>query len=240
MTGNESCVNESSVKGSYVNDLYRPGVIEGGEVYSRLVPDLPAGSVVLEVGCGGGHFSEYCRSLGLKVVSSDLSVSNVCEAGRKYPDLALCAADAERLPFKTGSLDAVVSIELVEHLFGQEEHLREVARVLRDGGVYVIKTPNKLYDRLVNFPYFMLKNRLTYSELYNIHPSTRTLGGLKQVMEMCGFRASFYTFGRLSLVQRGKAGFVSSVVEGVVFKLFPLSLQPSLICVAVRDGRGTI
>lgn len=231
--------SNTEVKSSYVNNLYTPGAVEGRGVYDRLVPDLPAGSMVLEVGCGAGHFSDYCRSLDLRVVSSDLSLFNVRGAGRRYPGLVLCAADAERLPFKTGSLDAVVSIELVEHLFLQEEHFREVYRVLKAGGVYIVKTPNKLYDRLVNFPYYMLTGGVSYARLYNIHPSTRTLGGLKSIMGACGFRTSFYTLGQLSQSQRRKGGRLAVCAENLIFSL-PLCLQPSLVCVAVKNGRGTV
>jgi predicted SAM-dependent methyltransferase len=46
------------------------------------------------------------------------------------------------LPFHTASLDAVYSHHVVEHLPSLEEHLREVFRCLKPGGLYRIGGPN--------------------------------------------------------------------------------------------------
>lgn len=230
---------ESFMKNSYVKELYERAAESDG-VYSRLVTCLPAGGTVLEVGGGVGHFSNFCRSFGFRVISSDLSLLNMHAASKQYPGLRVCAVDAERLPFKTGSLDAVVSLELVEHLYNQRAHLLEVRRVLKCGGVYVVKTPNKLYDRLVNFPYLMLVKGEKYSDLAAIHPTTRMMGGLSHILRECGFRVGFCTLGHLSKTQVRKAGRLSGLAGQIIFRLLPLSLQPSLVCVAVKNGRGTV
>ena len=50
----------------------------------------------------------------------------------------------ERLPFKDGSFDGVNLIETIEHIENQAQLIREIARVLKDGGAVVISTPNVL------------------------------------------------------------------------------------------------
>jgi SAM-dependent methyltransferase len=49
-----------------------------------------------------------------------------------------------RLPYADGSFDAVVSLEVVEHVEDQFAFLRELARVTRHGGRVVVTTPNVL------------------------------------------------------------------------------------------------
>lgn len=52
-----------------------------------------------------------------------------------------CAA----LPFRTGSFDALVSLEGIEHFEDQTGFLRECSRVLRPGGIMVLTTPNVMH-----------------------------------------------------------------------------------------------
>ena len=128
----------------------------------------------------------------------------------------------------------MVSIDLIEHLFDQNSHFKEVNRILKDDGLYIIKTPNKIYDLLVNIPYFMIVGKVKYSKLKETHPSARTLFGLKKLLEKYNFHVDFYSLGRLSQIQRAKLGKISKCVEKVVFSYFPLCLQPSFLCIGKK------
>ena len=152
-----------------------------------------------------GHFSDYCYNSKRSIVSVDIGKSKMRMAKNKYPFLSFVQADAEELPLKNNSFDVVVSIDLIEHLFDQNSHFKEVNRILKDdGGLYIIKTPNKIYDLLVNVPYFMIVGKVKYSKLKETHPSTRTLFGLKKLLKRYNFCVDFYSLGQLSQIQRAK------------------------------------
>jgi len=51
----------------------------------------------------------------------------------------------KRLPFKTGSFDAISCLEVIEHVENAERLVRELRRVLKKGGFLVISTPNVSY-----------------------------------------------------------------------------------------------
>jgi len=94
-----------------------------------------------------GHFSDYCYNSKRSIVSVDIGKSKMRMAKNNYPFLSFVQADAEEIPLKNNSFDVVVSIDLIEHLFDQNSHFKEVNRILKDdGGLYIIKTPNKIYD----------------------------------------------------------------------------------------------
>lgn len=81
---------------------------------------------VLELGCGRGAFKDLADDW----IGVDLSWA----AGRAM-DRPFVAASAEDLPFRDGSVDAVWSVTVLEHVAEPERALEEVARVLRPGGV---------------------------------------------------------------------------------------------------------
>jgi 2-polyprenyl-3-methyl-5-hydroxy-6-metoxy-1,4-benzoquinol methylase len=49
-----------------------------------------------------------------------------------------------RLPFPDASCDAAVSLEVIEHVEDQQAFLREIARIVKPGGVVIVSTPNVL------------------------------------------------------------------------------------------------
>jgi 2-polyprenyl-6-hydroxyphenyl methylase/3-demethylubiquinone-9 3-methyltransferase len=91
---------------------------------------------VLDLGCGKGRFAAHLRAKGAKVVGLDLSAAMLAGA----PDIDRVHASARRLPFGSRSFDAVVSIEMFEHLapLAVYETLAEIARVLRPKGMVAI------------------------------------------------------------------------------------------------------
>ena len=105
------------------------------------------GKVVLDVACGSGYGSNFLLDKGAKmVVSGDVSVEAIEAARRLYDDSGLeyFVLDAMKLPFADNSLEAIVSIETIEHLERQDDFVAECERVLKDGGVFICSTPNRM------------------------------------------------------------------------------------------------
>ncbi|MEU0074041.1 class I SAM-dependent methyltransferase [Streptomyces sp. NPDC006332] len=96
---------------------------------------LGAGSgACLEIGCGTGVHAAGVRELGWTPVGVDLSAGMLRHARGRLP---IALADAERLPVRDGSVPAVIAIMVHTDMPDYPTVLREVARVLRPGGVFV-------------------------------------------------------------------------------------------------------
>ncbi|MFQ5671382.1 MAG: class I SAM-dependent methyltransferase [Acidobacteriota bacterium] len=95
------------------------------------------GRRVLEVGSGPGHIAEALTQAGAVVTGVDFSASMIDVAKRRYPHISFQEADAEQLPFKADTFDAVVSNFVVHHLARPEIAFKEVCRVLKPGGRFV-------------------------------------------------------------------------------------------------------
>jgi ubiquinone/menaquinone biosynthesis C-methylase UbiE len=116
------------------------------EKYLRLLPHLPRGGRVLDVGCGTGLL---LRELGKGAVGLDLSPGMLRRARRRNPGAPLVLADAEHLPFREGVFEAVLSVTVLQNLPHPPQALREMARVVREGGRVVVSTLRKKQGREV-------------------------------------------------------------------------------------------
>lgn len=96
---------------------------------------LPAGKAILDIGCNKGFL--LAELPGHRSVGMDLSF------GFRTPGPAYVIGDAETLPFRDGSFDAVVLAEVVEHLPDYRACYLEVRRVLRQEGLFLLSHPNK-------------------------------------------------------------------------------------------------
>lgn len=110
------------------------------------------GSVkVLEIGSGTGVFTSFFCKAGFNVHGIDISSDLLKKAKDKDPSLArasLCTADAEKLPYKDKSFDAVVGVCVLHHL-DIIPVLTEIKRVLKEGGLIVFSEPNMMNPQLM-------------------------------------------------------------------------------------------
>jgi len=101
---------------------------------------------ILDAGAGEGALSDALRRRGYRVIVSDKD-----PAGFHSRTIPFVQADLNAtLPFASGSFDAVVSAEVLEHLENPHHLAREFARIVRPGGTLVVTTPNVLqvYSRI--------------------------------------------------------------------------------------------
>lgn len=95
---------------------------------------------VLDLGCGGGHVSFNAAPHAREVVAYDLSadmlaVVAAAAAERGLANIVTRQGLAEQLPFADASFDCVLSRYSAHHWRDVDAALREVARVLKPGGV---------------------------------------------------------------------------------------------------------
>jgi len=103
--------------------------------HSDAFDSLPAGSLVLEPGCGGGQMRSYLESKFFRYVGIDMSKTRVDEELQRHggPDL-IC--DAHFLPFMDQAFDVVYTSALTQHVACPYLLAQEIARVLKPGGYY--------------------------------------------------------------------------------------------------------
>jgi SAM-dependent methyltransferase len=149
---------------------------------------------ILDIGCGTGQQLAAWRELGYEVAGIDPSEAMLEHARRNNPGADLQLAVADRLPHPDGSFDRVTSIEVLRYLEDPTPSIREMARVLKPGGVCLATAA----------PLFALNGYAVVNRLALALPQRR-LTRLKQF---------FTTSGRLER-QFADAGFSDVRVHGV-------------------------
>jgi len=94
--------------------------------FDALLRLAPAGARVLEIGAGPGLLSDYAREH-----RPDLSWTATDLIPTPWNDVA---ADAERLPLRDRSVDAILGLDTLHHLKSPARFFEEAVRVLRPGG----------------------------------------------------------------------------------------------------------
>lgn len=98
---------------------------------------------VLEIGTGSGYGVEIIAPHAERFVTIDKHAPAE-ELLEGYPNVEfrqMCVPPLEGI--ESESVDCVISFQVIEHIKHDKEFVREVHRVLRKGGVFIVSTPNR-------------------------------------------------------------------------------------------------
>jgi SAM-dependent methyltransferase len=175
---------EDSFLNSILRNILHPGGLKLTEQLAVLA-DINEKSTVLDVASGKGISAIFlAKRFGCEVVGVDLSKDMI----KKAADLAKTelisnravfeVGDAEKLPFKTETFNAIIS-ECALCLFPTKKRaLSEMYRVLKDGGKIALS------DVTLNQTRKELRNKLLF---FSCIAGAESLGALKSIFEDVGF-----------------------------------------------------
>jgi SAM-dependent methyltransferase len=117
------------------------------QVWLQGLVEIPEGGDVLEVGCGTGllwTIGWTSEESDFSLTLTDLSAGMVAEATPlvqpRVHHVRGLAVDVQLLPFDDSSFDVVIANQMLYHVPDPSQALREIARVLRRGGVLMAST----------------------------------------------------------------------------------------------------
>lgn len=137
---------------------------------------------VLDLGAGSGSMSQLLLEAGYQVSACDLDASLF-----ECTDVECREADlSQTLPYEDSSFEAIVCLEVLEHMDGHERVFREVERLLVPGAPFVFSTPNVMSIKSrVSFLWTGFKH-----SFYPMEPGEHTPQG----WHLSGYGANRYRF----------------------------------------------
>ena len=117
--------------------VLRPAIERGLSV-------LPEGARVLDIGCGNGSLTAAWAKGAWNVTGVDLSETGIAHAKASYTEIAFHRMGVGRElveHFGERCFDAIVSAEVVEHLYAPRDLVRSAFSLLKDGGFLILTTP---------------------------------------------------------------------------------------------------
>ena len=110
-------------------------------------PPCLTGLAVLDIGCGGGLVAEPLTRLGADVTGIDPAAESIAAAKAHAEgaslEIAYEATTAEALADQGTSFDAVLLLEVVEHVPDVPAFLKRLAPLVKPGGVMILSTLNR-------------------------------------------------------------------------------------------------
>lgn len=135
---------------------------------------------VLDFGCGSGIFVDELQKKGYQIFGTDIS-----EEAIKYGELRginnLKIQDSHKLDYPDNNFDVVLSMDVLEHLEDESWAVREVERILKPGGKFIIMVPayqflwgvqDEVAHHYRRYTLGGLKNKISNSGSFNIKYST--------------------------------------------------------------------
>jgi SAM-dependent methyltransferase len=122
----------------------------------------------LEVGMGWGAFTHHILQRGARVVGTEISENDLLTAKSddRLKQANLLVADGLTLPFPDGTFDFVFAWEVLEHIPKNTEKVffKEMFRVLKAEGIFVMSTPHKNFRSIIFDPAFWIIGHRHYSQ----------------------------------------------------------------------------
>jgi SAM-dependent methyltransferase len=148
---------------------------------------VASGVDVLEIGTGTGGMLHALLQRGVRARGVEINEALIAESRKWFGELPVQRVDGVRLPFADASFDVVLSFDVFEHIPDSDAHLREVARVLRPGGRYLVQTPSKWPNTV-----FETIRWKSFTRWRADHCALHTPGQLRRRLEAHGFRTRFF------------------------------------------------
>jgi SAM-dependent methyltransferase len=192
---------------------------------------------VLEIGTGTGVLLRTLRARGCRIRGVEVNQELIDEAQRwsaPSAPLPIDRVEGVTLPFSDASFDVAMSFDVFEHIPDSDAHLREVGRVLRPGGSYLIQTPNKW----ANIVFETIRWR-SFTRFREDHCSLHTLGELRRRLDLHGFETEAYDVPVVNDYFRGKIKQYVGSVGLVALRIvnpdrFPLAWRTNLYVQAMK------
>lgn len=127
-----------------------PEFHKGRNIYGAHIGRYQAGrsvikdKIVLDIACGSGYGTKLMAPHAKEVYGVDIDKQTITYAKKHFSakNITYLVGNGTEIPLDDDSVDVVVSYETIEHIEDYEGFMKEVKRVLKKNGLFLLSTPN--------------------------------------------------------------------------------------------------
>ena len=174
---------EYKTRGEYHREInknwkYYPVYLAKMEFIENYFAKITKNADILDVGSGEGVLVEKFREAGYNIIGIDLNYAS------KY----IIKGDLSKLPFKDGTFDYILCLDVIEHLNVeyQKEALSEIKRTLKKNGELILSVPNLAHfaSRIA----FLFTGKLIRTSKIERHKGDRPIGEYLAMLNELNFK----------------------------------------------------
>ena len=103
---------------------------------------------VLEIGCGEGYGANFlAENTGAFIQAIDINTNAITNAQKQYihKNVNFKTYDGKNIDYEDNSFDVIISFQVIEHIENTTEYLKNIKRLLKPNGIFLITTPSRTY-----------------------------------------------------------------------------------------------
>jgi len=120
--------------------------------------------IIMEIGCSSGHLLAMLdkKIPQASIIGADIVSAPLLKLAEKHPNIPMLRFDLLNCPLPDNSVDAVILLNVLEHIEDDTAALKQIKRILKPGGIAIIEVPAgphlyDLYDKaLLHFRRYLL------------------------------------------------------------------------------------
>jgi SAM-dependent methyltransferase len=190
--------------------------------YIEALKNCNVRGIILNLGCKDFNLSKEFIYRRNKVISCDIHLKE-----SKIPNkIVFIFGDCQRLPFKESSFDAVICLDVIEHVKNEKQTIKEIFRVLNYGGWLILSTVNEnfpfTYDP-INYFLKRFKSHLSIGVWGFGHKRVYNIKKLEKLLEKNGFKIK-----KIKFLTHFLAGFFENYLSEILRPLSESRLEKIL------------